>query len=729
MSEWVTTSEVSSRLGHKILIAGLSEAGKTAVKRIFFLKHRTEDVDSLSATLNYERLSITIEDTPITIVDLGGQKIFLKRFLSAFSPFVFSNVKVFIFLIDTANKTTRNNALQYFSACIEKLNTFSPDSEVFMFLHKNDLVRSSPNYESIHEQLKEVFQLEYESPIRFFRTTIYKPETVIDAFGRIFELVLPEIKQSEFVEGRVIGEIEEFQTQGMTLRDKKITAQPMKESKIEIISHKTAGDPVMLARLRTLMENAAVGSSGNNDAPAIFLGDAASEESEFGSTLTPVAESKPQFIPEQTPEISAPITAEPDIQEIVDTPDSINNEVADDFVKQIKYLVDFCRIDPDEATQIVHSGYGELFKIATSSGMSVRLLRDVFLKYLPFIRDSQGEKKFQLLTGQRLLDVFSARLKNKLEEEDMLKCLTLATENPKKSIDKIIRKHFTPKVKKKKVSKKKKPGVTAEFSKIAVPIKVESVDGIITLPDTQGISFKAVLTENGLNVELSFFLRGPGGQMENIGNSVVSANINSEEILYLLAYEMHMFNLGYFENGAASMAFSAKLIHSTIKNIKDAHITSTAEVPTKKIRVERGHLANTVDYLIPTEMEINGDYLIFPDTEQVAFLVEKTSKKGITISFTQRGYPIGQVNVINTITQQQIRGLLKEAMQLPIESSGAIDFAARMIKVIISQLVKAKTTRLSFKPISQGSTDSEKISDDDETSDELRQYLDLLEKD
>ena len=80
MSEWVTTSEVSSRLGHKILIAGLSEAGKTAVKRIFFLKHRTEDVDSLSATLNYERLSITIEDTPITIVDLGGQKIFLKRF-------------------------------------------------------------------------------------------------------------------------------------------------------------------------------------------------------------------------------------------------------------------------------------------------------------------------------------------------------------------------------------------------------------------------------------------------------------------------------------------------------------------------------------------------------------------------------------------------------------------------------------------------------------------------
>ncbi|UCE14158.1 MAG: hypothetical protein JSV04_03020, partial [Candidatus Heimdallarchaeota archaeon] len=179
MSEWVSDSEITERLGYKILIAGLSEAGKTAVKRIFFLKQQTEDVDSLSATINYERMSLTIHDTPITIVDLGGQKIFLKRFLSGFSPFVFSSVKTFIFLIDVANKTSRNNAIQYFQSCLEKLAIFSPDAEIFVFLHKNDLVRDSPNYESIHEQLKEQFQLEYSRKLRFFRTTIYKPETVI----------------------------------------------------------------------------------------------------------------------------------------------------------------------------------------------------------------------------------------------------------------------------------------------------------------------------------------------------------------------------------------------------------------------------------------------------------------------------------------------------------------------------------------------------------------------
>ena len=160
MSEWVSKTEIAAHLGYKILIAGLSEAGKTAVKRIFFLKQKTEDVNRLSATLNYERLSITINEVPITIVDLGGQKVFLKRFLSSFSPFIFSSVQIFIFLIDTANRSTRNNALDYFRASLDKLKTYSPSAEIFIFLHKNDLVRNSPNYESIHEQLKEQFQLE-----------------------------------------------------------------------------------------------------------------------------------------------------------------------------------------------------------------------------------------------------------------------------------------------------------------------------------------------------------------------------------------------------------------------------------------------------------------------------------------------------------------------------------------------------------------------------------------
>ncbi|MHA2334082.1 MAG: ADP-ribosylation factor-like protein [Candidatus Hodarchaeales archaeon] len=207
---WVSKGERTSRLGHKILIAGLSEAGKTAVKRVFFMKQKADDVDNLDATINYERMAFNINDVPITIIDLGGQRVFIKRFLSGFSPFIFSSVKIFLFVIDVAVKSTRNNAMQYFSSSLEKLKKFSPDAKFFVFLHKNDLVRNLPNYESVHSQLKEQFQLESTEKIHYFRTTIYKPETIIKGFGRAIEIAIPSIARSKYVDGMTIGQVEEY---------------------------------------------------------------------------------------------------------------------------------------------------------------------------------------------------------------------------------------------------------------------------------------------------------------------------------------------------------------------------------------------------------------------------------------------------------------------------------------------------------------------------------------
>ncbi|MHA2329728.1 MAG: ADP-ribosylation factor-like protein, partial [Candidatus Hodarchaeales archaeon] len=252
MKAWVSHSDVHTKLGYKILLAGLSESGKTAVKRIFFLKHTTEEVDDLLATINYERLTMSIRDVPLTIVDLGGQRIFLKRFLSGFSPFVFSSIKSLIFLVDVANKTVRNDAIQYSSACIKKLQVYSPEAEAFIFLHKNDLIRDSPNYESIHEQMKEQFQLEYSKKLRFFRTSIYNPESVIDSFGRIFELAIPELAWSEFVDERTVGLIEEFAEKDITFRETSIKTIEEPET-TEIVPRKI-GDLAAKDKLEKLMQ-------------------------------------------------------------------------------------------------------------------------------------------------------------------------------------------------------------------------------------------------------------------------------------------------------------------------------------------------------------------------------------------------------------------------------------------------------------------------------------------
>ncbi len=735
MSEWVSDSEITERLGYKILIAGLSEAGKTAVKRIFFLKQQTEDVDSLSATINYERLSLTIHDTPITIVDLGGQKIFLKRFLSGFSPFVFSSVKTFIFLIDVANKTSRNNAIQYFKACLEKLAIFSPEAEVFVFLHKNDLVRDSPNYESIHEQLKEQFQLEYPHKLRFFRTTIYKPETVIDSFGRIFELTIPQLAKSEFVDFRIIGKIEEYHEKGMTIREPTLEVEI--SQKQESITPKIAGDQVVLEKLQILMQQAiktkATGANHTRtqlSQNSVFLGNAATEESTTETILTPI-KTMGQIPPspqsktypystsveeEPLPSISSQIVPEP--QETIE----IN--------PQISHLVDFFRIGVNEATEIVNTGYADVFEMAATSGIPIPLVTDVLLKYLPFIKKSQGPKKYGIINRKQLLELFHVYLKGQLQETDIVKCLVLATEKPKMIISDIVKDYLTPKKKEKKKKKiiEKRP----ELAQIEIPIEIESVEGIITLPDTRGMGFNVeILKPEGLNARLTFHLQGPAGQRELIGSSIVPVKITNEEILYLLAYEMNMTGLGIFEDGIGSMNFAARIIHEAIQQIREKNLSSTSEVTTRKVRKEEGYLAETIDFIIPMEIKLEGNHILIPDSENVAFTVEK-AKKGFLLSFIQRGFPIGQTNVVDSITVNQIRKLLKEAMQIPVESEGAIDFAGRIIHASIRNLIESTETAIPAKSAEiQPKYELKPVLEkqEDETSEKLRSYLELLERD
>ena len=735
MSEWVSDIDISSKLGYKILIAGLSEAGKTAVKRIFFLKQRTEDVDSLSATINYERMSVSIRETPITIVDLGGQKIFLKRFLSGFSPFVFSSVEVFLFLIDVANKTSRNNAIQYFSACLEKLAVFSPDAEVFVFLHKNDLVIDSPNYESIHEQLKEQFQLEYlKGPLRFFRTTIYRPETVIDAFGRIFELEIPEIAQSDLVEGRAIGEIEEFHETGMTLRKPtdEIGEEPTPPP-IETTTPKMAGDPAILGKLQRLMKTAVTTGSNSSSQRKVFLGNAAEEESASETRLTHVDLSQRPSLPQNadpTPNVASASTsqiessAEPEIP-VEPEEDHVLKQEDVEVNPRISHIVEFYQLEVDKAKEIVEAGFDSLFEMAAKIGIEIPLLIDIFLKYLPFIKKSKGDAAFNNITDDKLLELFGAYLRAKLNEKDIVKCLVFISERPKLSVENIINTYLKPE-RKKKIEEKVVSEKPTELTHVEIPVETESLEGIITIPNIEGLGFKIDLEDNGLNANISLHLLGPVGQRELIGNAKVSSKITSDEIQYLLAYELGLPHMGFFEDGIGSIYFAARIIHESLKQLQSKTLKSTTEVETKTIRRGRGYLTKAIEYVIPFEIEVSGNYIMLPESQKLGFSVDK-AKKGYLISFIQRGFPIGQVNVIDTIKLSQLKRLLREAMQLPLESESAVDFAGRIILASIKREIQPEKKAFVAKKDVPKPEPLPEV--EDRTSEKLKEYLALLDKD
>ncbi len=705
MSRWVSESEISQQLGYKILIAGLSEAGKTAVKRIFFLKQQTEDVNKLSATINYERLSLAVNDIPVTIVDLGGQKIFLKRFLKGFSPFVFSNVKIFIFLIDVANKTSRNNAIQYFSSCLEKLKKFSPAANIFIFLHKNDLIRNSPNYESIHEQLKEQFQIESSNQIKFFRTTIYRPETVIDTFGRIFELSIPELAQSDFVNGRLIGEIEEHHEIAMTLSEKREPAVPRAQPRL--IPKEMDGDTAAAEKLRLIMKQSLKTFNDVSDESSVFLGNAASEESISETTLIHRVPNSDEIETIDTSAHLKKISSEAEPQSTTPT-SSV----------EINHLVEFYRISIEEANELVNSGWNQLFEMGVTSGMSVPLVSDIFLKYLPFIEKSQGKEKCRTIDKNKLLELFSVILRGGLNEEDIVTCLVLATEKVQLSMREIVQNYFPPSkevVPKKKKEVKKK---LVDYTKLDVPVEIESDEGIIALPNTQSMGFKVNLVDDGLNTLISFLQRSSMGQKEMLGSSLISSEATEEEILYLLAYEKNLMSLGVFEDGISSMHFAAKIIYASIRQLKAKKISSTLDVTTKTVRSETGVRTDLVEYIIPIELETSGNDLFLPDSESVAFNLESV-KKGFILSFTQRGFPIGQAHISEMISEQQLEKLLKEALQIPIESEGSVKFASKIVYASIRAALR-------FKEISETQVIIKHEQKKDETSDKLKEYLNLL---
>ncbi len=692
MYKWVSESEVSTRLGYKILLAGLSEAGKTAVKRIFFLKQETKDVSSLSATINYERLTIKIRDIPITIVDLGGQKIFLKRFLNNYSPFVFSSVKALIFLIDVANRTTRNNSIQYFASCLEKLQTFSPDAEIFVFLHKNDLVRNLPNYESIHTQLKEQFQGEYPKRLRFFRTTIYTPETVINSFGRIFELSMPELAKSELVDKRVIGQVEEFSKKYVAPieREVEVIEKPQKVISSTTPSDTptmTVADPV-LEKLQFLVSDGlkAPSSSTSSDSfistPSVY--DAVIEEKDSEKILTHI-EPNGEAIPNE-------------LDRIIDSTDSSIEETSQ-FNKLVSHIIDFYGVSIDDAIGIVKSDYSTVFEIAVKTGIPITIVVDVILKYIPFIK-SKG-LHIDTLTTNRLLEFFLAFLSGSVKDDELKDVLVYAVEQPEMPIEEIARKYLTQQVEPKIKREKKEP---FEFIRISVPIDTELDDNIITIPDIKGLGFKAELIEE--NVVLTFYVED-----RPAGKATVPPTITIDEIMYLLAFEMNLKSLGVLEEGTHSINFVARVIHEALRIFREEKTEEITPLAKEKVQ-----------FIIPQEIQLEQDYLLIPGSQGVAFKLEKDQEEFL-IRFTQRGFPIAQTIIQKNISIQELISLMTIKFQLPFESDYVAHSTARILRCMLDMYLEERPS-LPLKTVL--TSPKEKI---DSTSEELKSFLDLLNGD
>ncbi|MHA1995013.1 MAG: ADP-ribosylation factor-like protein [Candidatus Hodarchaeales archaeon] len=178
--------QLKTQSTRKIILLGLSQAGKTSIRDVVFGGKSPEETADYAATLNYERQVEQVADEPITVMDLGGQEVFLKRFLSSMSSFIFSNVAVLVYICDISTPDKFPASLKAFVEGTNRLEEMSDvQPAVYILLHKTDLMPDLTQRAERMEFLMEMYQSSVVTKnITFLQTSIYD-NSIHEAFKRI----------------------------------------------------------------------------------------------------------------------------------------------------------------------------------------------------------------------------------------------------------------------------------------------------------------------------------------------------------------------------------------------------------------------------------------------------------------------------------------------------------------------------------------------------------------
>ncbi len=163
----------------KIVLIGLDNSGKTSIVLSLKGNRNLLSYYSLKPTPGLKVDEIISTNVKFNIWELGGQQIYIKKYLEDFTKFT-ENVDKIIFVIDVQDIPRYDMALGYFKNVIERYRSNKIFPEISLFLHKFD-----PNLEeekdekysdkTLNDKLvnKVVKIISSEFPLNVFKTTIY----------------------------------------------------------------------------------------------------------------------------------------------------------------------------------------------------------------------------------------------------------------------------------------------------------------------------------------------------------------------------------------------------------------------------------------------------------------------------------------------------------------------------------------------------------------------------
>jgi len=174
----------------KILLAGLENAGKTAILNILTKRF---NISNLQPTKNVDVAQLTLKNVTFSLWDMGGQEEYRKIYVAHPERF-FTNVYAVVYVMDVLDKDKYEISYNYLTKILDILESFSESPDFSIFLHKAD----PQVYDQIKEDLKEIeerIKEEFKNRnfyYRIFQTSIYNTilteSNMLDSLSNLFEV-------------------------------------------------------------------------------------------------------------------------------------------------------------------------------------------------------------------------------------------------------------------------------------------------------------------------------------------------------------------------------------------------------------------------------------------------------------------------------------------------------------------------------------------------------------
>ncbi|KDQ19770.1 hypothetical protein BOTBODRAFT_101961 [Botryobasidium botryosum FD-172 SS1] len=172
----------------------LSGSGKTSMRSIIFSNYLASATSRFGATIDVEQNHVRfLGSVLLNLWDCGGQDAFLNSYLSNERSTVFQDVGVLIYVLDIASREPERD-LFYYRQCLEACRKHSPQADIFVLVHKMDLVEGGKREkrDAFWKRRKEMTRWSGDSRIETFMTSIWD-ESLYRAWSRIVHSLIPNI--------------------------------------------------------------------------------------------------------------------------------------------------------------------------------------------------------------------------------------------------------------------------------------------------------------------------------------------------------------------------------------------------------------------------------------------------------------------------------------------------------------------------------------------------------